>query len=244
MDTQADPVAPTGPPRSLVVERHRVRRPLGNLFWLLALVLLAGLAFLTSTVKQPGIEDALGKAASQHLREAGYKGVQVRVHGLDVTAGVPAGEDLVKVEDELATVPGVGMVTTKEIYRSKAQARACATLQRDLDRATGKQRIPFAGTTSRLTATGSAMLAKVAKLLKDCPSAVVIVGGHSDSHTNNFSTLSLVRARVMVTALKHAGIAGNRLIPRGYGDEFPIAQGDSRTAQLRNQRGSIAVQDR
>jgi outer membrane protein OmpA-like peptidoglycan-associated protein len=242
MDSQADPVPPTGPPQSLVVERHRVRRPLGRLFWLAAIGTTTALVLLTTMVARAGVEDALGKAASDHLQDVGIKGVAVEVDGLNVVAKVPSGRDPGQVEDELATVAGVGLVTAEEVFRSKAEERACTNLQKNLDRATGRQRIQFVGTTSRLTPAGTAMLGEVAKLLKACPGAVVIVGGHSDSHTTDFSTISLVRARLMTQRLKQLGIKSERLVPRGYGDEFPIAEGDSAAAQLRNQRGSIAVQ--
>jgi len=242
MDSQADPVPPPGPPRSLVVERRRVRRPLGRMFWLTSFIVVAGLVVGTSYLARTNVEKALRGAATAHLADAGVKGVSVKVEGLNLRAKVPTGRDTGLVEDELATVPGVGTVTTVEVYRSKAEQRACSTLQGNLSRATKNQRIPFVGTTARLTPEGASMLRQVAVLLKGCRSATVIVGGHSDSHTDGFSTLSLVRARVMTGVLKKAGIDSSRLVPRGYGDEFPISEGDSAEDQQRNQRGSVAVQ--
>ena len=196
----------------------------------------------TTYFARTSVEDALDEAATAHLTEAGVKGVGLKVEGLNVKAKVPTGRDTGRVEDELATVPGVGTITTVEVYRSKAEERACSTLQRNIDRTTRNQRIPFAGTSARLTPEGESMLRRVAVLLKGCRSATVVVGGHSDSHTDNFSTLSLVRARLMTGVLKRAGIDSSRLVPRGYGDEFPITDGESTADQLRNERGSVAVQ--
>ena len=71
----------------------------------------------------------------------------------------------------------------------------------------------------------------------------MIVGGHTDSHVPNGSTVSLARARVMVQALKAQGIATGRLTPRGYGDQFPLTDGSSAAAQARNERGSVAVEE-
>jgi len=242
MDSQADSVPPPGPPRSLVVEQHRVRRPLGRLFWLASFLVLAALVLGTTYVSRSGVEESLGKAASAHLKQAGIKGIGLDVEGLNVRADVPFGRNAELVEDELAKVPGMGFVTTTQVYRNKAEEKACTNLQRDLDRATAKQRIPFVGTSARLTPAGTAMLRRAAEVIKACPGPSIIVGGHSDSHTDGFSTLSLVRARVMVRVLKQAGIDSDRLVPRGYGDEFPVADGDSALAQQRNQRGSLAVQ--
>ncbi len=242
MDSQADPVPPPGPPQSLVVEQHRVRRPLGGIFWLVSIAVVAALVVGTTYVSRSGVEKSLDKAAMKHLASVGMKGITLKFDGLNVKANVPFGRDLNDVEDELATVPGVGFVTTVEVYRNKAEEKACTNLQRDLDRATGKQQIPFVGTTARLSPAGTSMLRQSVALLKACPGPSVVVGGHSDSHTNDFSTLSLERARVMVRFLKQAGVRSDRLVPRGYGDEFPVADGDSPSAQQRNQRGSLAVQ--
>jgi outer membrane protein OmpA-like peptidoglycan-associated protein len=206
------------------------------------LVALAALVLGTAFVSRSGVEDALGTAASKHLDAVGMKGVALEVDGLNVTAKVPFGRDVHDVENEVATVPGVGLVTSRQVYRSKAEKKACTNLQRDLDRVTDKRRIPFVGTTAQPTTAGLAMLKRSAALLEACPGATIIVGGHSDTHTNNYSTLSLERARVMVAALKRAGVAVSRLTPRGYGDEFPVAEGDSPAAQQRNQRGSLTVQ--
>jgi len=94
----------------------------------------------------------------------------------------------------------------------------------------------------RLTPTGTQMVREVGKLLDACGPAVVTVGGHTDSHTSNGSTISLERAQLMVRMLRNAGIEPERLEPRGYGDQFPIEDGDSPAAQAANQRGSIAVE--
>ena len=240
MDSQADPTPP-GPGQSLVEETHRVRRPLGGLFWLVSLVALAALVVGTTFVSHSRVEDSLRTSASEHLDAVGMKGVALEVDGVNVTAKVPFGRDVHDVEAQVATVPGVGFVTSEQVYRSKAERKACTNLQRDLDRVTDKRRIPFVGTTARPTPAGMAMLKRSAALLKACPGATVIVGGHSDPHTKNFSTLSLDRARVMVAALKKDGIPVARLTARGYGDEF-AQSGDSPAVRQRNERGSLTVQ--
>ena len=240
MDSQADPTPP-GPGQSLVEETHRVRRPLGGLFWLVSLVALAALVVGTTFISHSRVEDALRSSASKHLDAVGMKGVALEVDGVNVTAKVPFGRDVHDVEAQVATVAGVGFVTSQQVYRSKAERKACTNLQRDLDRATDKRRIPFVGVTARPTPAGIAMLKRSAALLKACPGATIIVGGHSDPHTNNFSTLSLERARVMVAALKKDGIPAARLTPRGYGDEF-AKPGDGPAARQRNERGSLTVQ--
>src|SRR5690349_23124788 len=102
MDSQADPTPP-GPGQSLVEETHRVRRPLGGLFWLVSLVALAALVLGSTVAVRGSVEDALRTAASEHLRSVGIKGVTLDVDGVNVTAEVPFGRDVHQVTDEVAT---------------------------------------------------------------------------------------------------------------------------------------------
>jgi outer membrane protein OmpA-like peptidoglycan-associated protein len=68
------------------------------------------------------------------------------------------------------------------------------------------------------------------------------VGGHTDEDTDGGGALSLERARVIVRALEAAGVDGNRLEPRGYGDQFPVDEADTDAARQANQRGSISTE--
>ena len=225
-----------------VADRKRVRRPLGVLFWIAALVVPLGLTATVALSRGPALERSVRADAMSALHRAGLKHVRVVVDGRQVVAKVPTGTRVDRVETTLLAVPGVETVRAVSVYASKAEARACAGLQSKIDRATHRQQIPFAGASTRLTATGSRMLHAVGKLLLACRPATVIVGGHTDTHTPNGSTVSLVRAQVMVRALHAQGIAIGRLVPRGYGDEFPVTRGSTAAAQARNQRGSVAVQ--
>src|SRR5699024_669150 len=136
----------------------------------------------------------------------GLKGVKLTVDGRSVSAGVPTGEDPAEVERVLSGVPGVMSVDTENVYRSAREARACQDIQRKIDRATHNQRIPFSGSSTRLTPAGSGMVATVGKLLTACGAVSVTVGGHTDSSTVGGADISLERARVIIDALKKAGI--------------------------------------
>jgi outer membrane protein OmpA-like peptidoglycan-associated protein len=81
----------------------------------------------------------------------------------------------------------------------------------------------------------------VAGLLRVCRTAVVTVGGHTDSDTVDGATVSLRRAWAIARLLKQHGVSSTRVLPRGYADQFPIAEGDAPAARARDQRGSIAV---
>lgn len=243
MDTPAAPAAVEPTSRSLVVERHRVRRPVGPWYWLALVLLPVGLAAFVGFSRGPALEDSLEADAAAALKQAGFSGVDLVMDGRTVTAKVPTGQDPEGVEETLASVPGVMSAEAEEVYASAKEARACENMQAKVDKATNKQRIPFVGETTRLSASGQAMVREVAQLLLACGAAEVAVGGHTDSSTFDGSDISLERARVIIRMLKAAGVESERLEPRGYGDQFPIDDGDSNAARARNQRGSIAVKE-
>lgn len=234
----------TTPPteRRLVTRRRPVRRPLGGAFWLTALLLAAAVAAGATYTQRAGVESALGADVDQRLAAKGLGKVEVRLEGRSVTAAVPAGEDEEKVERVVAGVSGVADVETTQAFASAKQRRTCQMLDQELDRATNKQQIPFAGSSAQLTSEGQTLVLAAARVLRECPVGDVVVGGHSDDDTPDFSTLSLERARVMVELLKRNGVDGARLEARGYGDQFPVDEADTAAAVQRNQRGEISAE--
>lgn len=239
----ADEPAGHEPPTSgsVVVDRHRVRRPTGRLYWTAAVTAPVLLTALVGFTQGPVVEDALRTEAQSALQAEGLKGVKVVMDGRVATANVPTGKDPETVEKVLNRVDGLSTVTTTSVYASPAEARACADLQKKVDRATKGQRITFVGSSTQLTAEGRQRVLAAATLLRDCPTAIATIGGHTDSHLFNGANISFERARVLVVFLREQRISSARLLPRGYADQFPISQGDTLQAQARNQRGSIAV---
>lgn len=242
MDTPAD-VAGAEPDvtETVITVHRRIRRPLGAAFWAALVAVPLGLAGLAGTVAGPAIEHDLSAAARTALDAQGFDTVKVQVDGVQVTAEVPTGEDRATVAAVLDGLDGAAMVRTRSVFSSKEEAQACADLPKALQKATHRQRIPFVGETAKLTGAGAAMVRHAAGLLKDCPAAVVLVGGHTDTHTVHGSTLSLKRSRVMIRLLEKAGVPSGQLEPRGYGDQYPIARGNGAKARAANQRGSIVM---
>lgn len=230
--------APSG---SVVVETRTVRRPAGKVYWFFAVLVPLLLTIGVGVTRGPGIEQDLKKDVLHALDSAGIDTVRVSVNGRIVTADVPSGVDIQRVKNIVADVGGVAAVSAKPAYASYAEAESCANFQDKLDKATHNERIPFAGTSTRLKAEGSQMLRDVAKLLEGCPTAVVYVGGHTDPSTRFGSTLSLERAKVMVKLLESFGVGGKQLQPRGYGDQFPISKYDTPAGHARNERGSVIL---
>jgi outer membrane protein OmpA-like peptidoglycan-associated protein len=228
-------------PGAFVVDKHRAPRRVGRMFWTAAVTAPVLLTALIGYTQGPVLEQSLREEAQTTLTAEGLKGVRVVMDGRGVTAKVPTGKNPKAVEKVLTRVDGVSTVSTVAVYASAAEARACKDLQKKVDRATGGQRITFAGASTQLTAEGRQRVLATAGLLRACPTAVATIGGHTDSHILDGANISFERARVIMRLLKEQRISSTRLLPRGYADQFPISQGDSLAAQARNHRGSIAV---
>jgi outer membrane protein OmpA-like peptidoglycan-associated protein len=225
-----------------VTERKLARRPggsrLGWSFVLVPALVAAGAGFLGG----PQIERDLESEVRTALLAKGLKGVGLQADGVFVTAEVPTSVDAAEVRDVVSGVDGVAAVTVERVFASKKEERACTNLDAKLNRATNQQRIPFVGRTDRLTPAGESMVRDAAKLVAACGSARVFVGGHTDDGTFDGPTLTLRRARVMIKVMRKAGAPEVRLVPRGYGAQYPIDPADNAAARARNERGSIALE--
>lgn len=241
MDISTAPRDDGIPSGTVVVGTRTVRRPVGKVYWIGVVLVVALLTVGVGVTRGPSIEQSLKKDVLIALDEAGLEDVRVSIDGRMVTANVPTGVDADDVKEIVDGVDGVSAVSAMLVYASYAEARTCSDLQAKLDRVTRQQRIPFQGQSLRLTSEGSVMLRGVAKLLVACETAVVYVGGHTDPATRLGSTLSLDRAKAMARILKSLGVAKERLEPRGYGDQFPLDKSRNAAARAKNERGSIVV---
>ncbi len=227
---------------SKVTERKLARRSggtrLGWSFLLVPALVTAAAGFLGG----PGVESDLETEVQAALRADGITGVALEADGVFVTAKVPTSVDSDRVRDVVDSVDGVAAVTLERVFASKREERACSNLDKKLNKATNQQRIPFVGRTDKLTGPGVAMVRDAGKLVAACGSAKVLVGGHTDEATYDGPTLTLRRARVMIKVMRAAGAPEERLLPRGYGAQYPIDSGDSPAARAKNERGSITLE--
>ena len=225
-----------------VTERKLARRPggsrLGWSFLLVPALVAAGAGFLGG----PGVEQDLEAQAQSALKADKISRVEVQADGVFLTAKVPTSVDSDKVRDILSGVDGVAAVSVEQVFASKKEELACANLAAKLNRATHQQRIPFVGRTDKLTSAGEAMVREAGRLVAACGAAVVYVGGHTDDSTFNGSTLTLRRARTMIKVMRKAGAPEERLVPRGYGAQYPLDKGNTPAARAKNERGSITVE--
>ncbi|QSP94299.1 OmpA family protein [Marinobacter salinisoli] len=104
-----------------------------------------------------------------------------------------------------------------------------------------RSRIAFSSGSARLSATDRQLLDNIAiYVLADSTVEQVFVDGHSDrlgSRIDN-RALSEDRANVVADYLKARGIAGDKLIVRAHGDQYPVSRrpADNRRTNIRLQR--------
>jgi OmpA-OmpF porin, OOP family len=102
-----------------------------------------------------------------------------------------------------------------------------------------KQTVFFDTNRATIKRVSFALLNDVAQAMKDNPKMNVEVQGHTDSQGNdNFNLkLSQKRAESVRTYLIKKGVTSDRMVPRGYGENVPIA--DNRTAEGRGQNRRV-----
>lgn len=124
-----------------------------------------------------------------------------------------------------------------------AGAGACDRLDLALARVQKRTKIQFAESSPELTASSQKAITEIAALLQKCSGAHVEVGGHTDNQGDPSTSvpLSQDRARAVRAALVEAGIAGDRISARGYGESRPIASNSTAAGQAANRRVEIKV---
>jgi outer membrane protein OmpA-like peptidoglycan-associated protein len=99
--------------------------------------------------------------------------------------------------------------------------------------------------TNRATLAPGAMLSldKLSEILKQNPNEKVVIQGHTDNRgTPTYNRqLSQQRAEAVRDALVSRGIAPDRLIARGYGESFPVANNTTEAGRQQNRRVDIVV---
>jgi len=100
---------------------------------------------------------------------------------------------------------------------------------------------------AQLRGTAFGVLDQVAQVLADVANQPVGVEGHTDNQPIQHSgwadnhALSVARANAVADYLLDKGVDGSRLIPVGYGEEYPIASNDTPEGRQKNRRVEIII---
>ena len=103
----------------------------------------------------------------------------------------------------------------------------------------------FAFGKADLTAQAGPRLDKLAKFLTEFPERKLLIEGYTDSvGSARFNqTLSERRAAAVQQALIQRGVAADRIVARGYGKDFPVADNSSDEGRAMNRRVEIVIAD-
>ena len=104
-------------------------------------------------------------------------------------------------------------------------------------------RLLFDTDSASLQAQSTAQLNDIATILKACPTVHLTVGGYTDNTGNpaNNQKLSQDRADSVVAQLETMGIAPDRLVAKGYGDQHAVADNSTAEGRALNRRISMLV---
>ncbi|MEE9380720.1 MAG: OmpA family protein [Hyphomonadaceae bacterium] len=95
-------------------------------------------------------------------------------------------------------------------------------------------------------ATASGQLASLKQILDTYPSVQLKVGGYTDNTGNTAANVELSQARAdaVAAALIGLGVAPERVVAEGYGEEFPVASNDTDEGRAANRRIDVRVRER
>ena len=103
--------------------------------------------------------------------------------------------------------------------------------------------IEFETNLSAIKKESEGVLNDVIKAALDCPEVRIEVSGHTDSHGRDAFNLELSaeRAETVVKYMVSAGVDGDRLDPKGYGETTPIADNGTAAGRSENRRIEFRV---
>ena len=105
--------------------------------------------------------------------------------------------------------------------------------------------ILFRTNMAQLEPSGMRTVQKLATFLTQYPERTALIEGHTDSTGNDSynQELSERRAYAVRLALINSGVSSDRIIARGYGESFPIANNDTLEGRQLNRRVEIILSE-
>jgi outer membrane protein OmpA-like peptidoglycan-associated protein len=103
----------------------------------------------------------------------------------------------------------------------------------------------FGAGQAKLKSRGMRSVQKLADFLEQYPQRKVLIEGYTDStgSTRLNQELSVRRANAVRAALSDAGVSRDRIMTRGYGEAFPVADNNTAANRQLNRRVEIVLSD-
>lgn len=145
-----------------------------------------------------------------------------------------------KAEEQAAAARAKAEEDAKARQVRKDEASRCERLIRD---AAASGRILFEYASDKLDADSKPTLDELVRLAGGCPSARIVIEGHtsSDGDPERNQKLSERRAQAVADYLRDAGVPAGRLSAEGYGASRPIAPNDTNVNMGKNRRIEFRV---
>lgn len=105
------------------------------------------------------------------------------------------------------------------------------------------EKILFEYDRSNLSTSATANLNKLVEVLNEYPDTNIEIQGHTDSKGSDDYNMRLSRRRAAEVAsyLRTRGVAGPRMITKGYGESAPVAENDSDEGRAQNRRVTFLI---
>jgi len=153
--------------------------------------------------------------------------------------------------DKVAELNALGNYQSEFYKQVKIALGDDLGIKQDGDRFIVSSDILFPSGSYKISADGKKQIQILARVIKDFEQKIpddidwiIRVDGHTDNkpviagtvgYKNNME-LSLLRATAMVNELIHNGVSKRRLIPSGFGELYPVAFGNTKSALQKNRR--------
>jgi outer membrane protein OmpA-like peptidoglycan-associated protein len=215
--------------------------------WLVALT--AGVCLLISVAQNlQSIPAQLKSNTQQYANNSGFSELNIGVSGRDVTlSGTSDGkqslENLISGIQQIEGIRSVrANVTVIDAVTESANKTQSFLISLALIRTDSVAFEP--GSSSFATGSGAALL-ELARLMTAYPSTRIRIEGHTDNTGPESVNLRLSRERAQAVAsyLSSRGVAGNRLIAKGYGSTQPIDDNFTDAGRARNRRIELSYLD-
>jgi outer membrane protein OmpA-like peptidoglycan-associated protein len=172
---------------------------------------------------------------------------------MELLSGTPQGEYLVSLpmdRDYALNVSAEGYLFYSDHFTFSGIFSSQDPLRRDIPLNRVKegskvvlQNIFFQTDSYELLSASEVELNKLFHFMQSYPSLRVEIGGHTDTTGSSAynQQLSEQRARAVVEYLTGRGIGADRLVPVGYGDQFPVDDNDTEEGRANNRRTEFKI---
>lgn len=196
-------------------------------------------------------ETAFRKTDETTVNNAGFKRNQVRLDARTAEADAAKQQAVVAqatVDQQAAQLAAASAATATDqatIAKQEQQLKELNAKKTDRGLVITLGDVLFGSNKSELKSGGTNTVIKLADFLNQYPKHRVLIEGYTDSTGSDArnQTLSEHRANAVRTQLIKQGIAGSRIVTRGYGKQFPVADNNSSANRQLNRRVEIILSD-